>query len=206
MAKVGVGKPIVQSAVLEQPPEALARQLLAYGNSAQAYRAVQSGPGELHFTRTFWPVWYVVVAVVGFFLCLIGPLILLANQTEMLSIRLQPGPRPGTTQITVSGVADPEMMGWLMALLGQGQFVDMAGLVNELGPTSASVSMSPDGAYWWDGAAWQDASLSAPPEAPRSPDRAFWWDGGRWRPVPTDVGPGAASASSNAAPPSDSPV
>lgn len=47
------------------------------------------------------------------------------------------------------------------------------------GPT-----MSPDGAYWWDGQRWHDASVEAPPTAPRSPDGAHWWDGRTWRPIP----------------------
>jgi len=47
------------------------------------------------------------------------------------------------------------------------------------GPT-----MSPDGAYWWDGQRWRDASVEAPASAPRSPDGAHWWDGRTWRPLP----------------------
>ena len=43
--------------------------------------------------------------------------------------------------------------------------------------------MSPDGAYWWDGQRWRDASVEAPPTAPRSPDAAHWWDGRTWRPL-----------------------
>lgn len=32
---------------------------------------------------------------------------------------------------------------------------------------------SEDGAYWWDGRAWQQAS----------PDKTQWWDGTEWRPI-----------------------
>jgi hypothetical protein len=46
------------------------------------------------------------------------------------------------------------------------------------GPT-----MSADGAYWWDGQRWRDATVEAPPTAPRSPDGAHWWDGRTWRPL-----------------------
>lgn len=46
------------------------------------------------------------------------------------------------------------------------------------GPT-----MSPDGAYWWDGLRWRDATVEAPPTAPRSPDGGHWWDGRTWRPL-----------------------
>jgi len=44
-------------------------------------------------------------------------------------------------------------------------------------------TVSPDGAYWWDGQRWRDASIEAPPTAPRSPDGALWWDGRTWRPL-----------------------
>jgi hypothetical protein len=44
--------------------------------------------------------------------------------------------------------------------------------------------LSPDGMFWWDGIAWRDTRVVAPPSAPRSPDGYWWWDGMRWRPVP----------------------
>jgi hypothetical protein len=46
------------------------------------------------------------------------------------------------------------------------------------------LTMSPDGAYWWDGGQWRDASVEAPPTAQRSDDGAYWWDGRTWRPAP----------------------
>jgi hypothetical protein len=49
------------------------------------------------------------------------------------------------------------------------------------------VTMSPDGTYWWDGAAWIDCARAAPGSAPRSPDGTAWWDGVGWRPLPTSV-------------------
>jgi hypothetical protein len=50
--------------------------------------------------------------------------------------------------------------------------------------------MSADGAYWWDGQRWRDASIEAPATAPRSPDGAHWWDGRTWRPIPASRPPG----------------
>ena len=47
----------------------------------------------------------------------------------------------------------------------------------------ASLTLSPDGKYWWDGLAWKDANLEVPPTAQRSGDGQFWWDGNAWRPV-----------------------
>jgi hypothetical protein len=45
-------------------------------------------------------------------------------------------------------------------------------------------TLSADGRFWWDGAAWQDSTAVAPPSAQRSPDGTYWWDGRAWRPVP----------------------
>ncbi len=46
---------------------------------------------------------------------------------------------------------------------------------------SGGPRMSADGAYWWDGQRWRDASVEAPATAPRSPDGVHWWDGRAWR-------------------------
>jgi len=54
----------------------------------------------------------------------------------------------------------------------------------------AGPTMSPDGAYWWDGQRWREASIEAPPTAPRSPDGAHWWDGRTWRPLRAPRPPG----------------
>lgn len=54
----------------------------------------------------------------------------------------------------------------------------------------AGPTMSPDGAYWWDGRRWRDVSVEAPATAPRSPDGALWWDGRSWRPLPAPRPPG----------------
>jgi len=51
-------------------------------------------------------------------------------------------------------------------------------------PVLAAGTLSPDRTQWFDGAAWQDASLSAPPGALRSPDGNHWWDGTTWRQLP----------------------
>ena len=52
-----------------------------------------------------------------------------------------------------------------------------------LGVLAGGLTMSPDGAYWWDGTQWRDARVEVPPSAQRSPDGAYWWDGRTWRPV-----------------------
>ena len=60
-------------------------------------------------------------------------------------------------------------------------------------PTAApgAHGLSPDGMFWWDGMAWRDTRVVAPPNAPRSPDGYWWWDGMRWRPAPPSPPPAA---------------
>jgi hypothetical protein len=47
----------------------------------------------------------------------------------------------------------------------------------------AAMRLSPDGQYWWDGAAWQSSDHAVPPMVTRTPDGYHWWDGARWRPA-----------------------
>jgi hypothetical protein len=55
----------------------------------------------------------------------------------------------------------------------------------------ASVQMSDDRRFWWDGATWRDAEHEVPPAAQRSGDGSLWWDGFNWRPI---AGPTASGA------------
>ena len=48
-------------------------------------------------------------------------------------------------------------------------------------PVGRQVIVSPDGAQWWTGRQWLDATAYAPWGALRSPDGAYWWDGGAWQ-------------------------
>jgi hypothetical protein len=50
--------------------------------------------------------------------------------------------------------------------------------------TPATIQMSADGRFWWDGQAWKDTEQEIPPNAQRSGDGQSWWDGRGWRPVP----------------------
>ncbi|TME53837.1 MAG: hypothetical protein E6I58_14465 [Chloroflexi bacterium] len=54
-----------------------------------------------------------------------------------------------------------------------------------VGVLPGGLTMSADGAYWWDGAQWREASMEVPSTAQRSPDGAYWWDGRAWRPSPS---------------------
>ena len=48
----------------------------------------------------------------------------------------------------------------------------------------ASLQLSPDGRFWWDGREWKDTEQGIPPHAQQSADGNYWWDGTRWRPAP----------------------
>ncbi len=56
-------------------------------------------------------------------------------------------------------------------------------------PAVDQLTWSPDRNQWWDGAAWQDATRTIPPNAAYSDDKLHWWDGVAWRAVPTVADP-----------------
>jgi len=77
------------------------------------------------------------------------------------------------------------LIAWLLYIHGRRQQTTPPAWATAYHPSSG---LSPDGLFWWDGAAWRDTRYSAPPHAPRSPDGWWWWDGLRWRPVPPPSG------------------
>jgi hypothetical protein len=66
----------------------------------------------------------------------------------------------------------------------QGMPIAAAPVVSQPVAPPIGVQLSPDLQYWWDGQAWKDTMVEAPPSAQRSSDGVFWWDGHTWRPVP----------------------
>ena len=45
----------------------------------------------------------------------------------------------------------------------------------------ASLGLSPDGHYWWNGTTWQPHGGRVPSGATRSPNGQQWWDGQGWQ-------------------------
>jgi hypothetical protein len=97
-----------------------------------------------------------------------------SQATTQASSRL-PGLLTGAIVATVSLVVIAALIGGGLLLMSRRQRPGAR--------APGSVHMSPDWAFWWDGAQWQPAAWTTPPAAPRSPDGAYWWDGRGWRPV-----------------------
>lgn len=74
------------------------------------------------------------------------------------------------------------VIGVVVGLILRGRRRSVAQPYGAAGP--ATVQMSPDGRYWYDGQAWRDTTVEAPSWAQRSSDGTLWWDGRTWRPVP----------------------
>lgn len=53
---------------------------------------------------------------------------------------------------------------------------------DQVGRYRASLGLSPDGHYWWNGATWQPNGGRVPNGATRSPNGEHWWDGQGWQP------------------------
>lgn len=80
------------------------------------YTLNTAGPNALILTRKFLPTWAIVVAIIGAFFFLLGLLFLLVRTTETLTVTL--GEADGGTRVTISGLATPEMMARLNAVIG----------------------------------------------------------------------------------------
>jgi hypothetical protein len=59
--------------------------------------------------------------------------------------------------------------------------LEMTAHYKSMARTPEDAIRSPDGAQWWDGAAWRPVEI--PANAVRSPDGSSWWDGTLWQPV-----------------------
>jgi hypothetical protein len=85
---------------------------------------------------------------------------------------------------SVPGVAESALRPPAAGRGGPGWPPGSAGAGPPAPPVLAVGTLSPDRSQWFDGRVWQDASMSAPPDALRSPDGNHWWDGTTWRQLP----------------------
>lgn len=193
-----VGFAVTVAAPPIQVAQTLSQSLYSNGNYADDVQVVPVGPTTYRITRTYLPTWTIVVAILGFLLCLVGLLALLLRDTEVLVVDIQPdgdgsivtvsGRSNGATVTTIQstlarfgGYAETQLAGY--TAYGAGAVPGPYAAAETTSTSVGNLEMSPDRYYWWDGAAWQSVMDSTPPHAQRSPDGTQWWDGAEWRPV-----------------------
>jgi hypothetical protein len=97
-------------------------------------------------------------------------------------IALGRGRGAGLTALVLNVFLGWTVIGWFVALaVAFGDHRRKQLVVIWPRATARHVIVSPDGAHWWTGRRWLDATAYAPWGALRSPDGAYWWDGGAWQ-------------------------
>jgi hypothetical protein len=118
------GQSFTQSLLLDEKPETLMQSFVTAAAGANGYTLNTAGPNSLVLTRKFLPTWAIVVAIIGAFFLLLGLLFLLVRTTETLTVTL--AETDGGTRVTISGLATPEMMARLNAVIGGTKTVSAA--------------------------------------------------------------------------------
>jgi hypothetical protein len=109
------GVPYLQTVQTQSSPDEVMQAFVIGTAGVGGYTVNQAGPGTLILTRRYWPVWVLVVAVLGALFFLIGLLVLLYRETETLTVTVRPA--PGGSEVHLSGTVSPDMSMRLSALL-----------------------------------------------------------------------------------------
>jgi hypothetical protein len=109
------GQPYNTQWAVQVGPEAVIQAVTNTATSCDGYTFQPTGPNSVVLTRKYWPVWVIIVAIIGAFLCLIGLLILLYKETETLTVTATDG--PDGTKVDLAGSGSTELVGRLNALL-----------------------------------------------------------------------------------------
>jgi hypothetical protein len=113
MASPGV--PYVYNTVVTEHPDLVMQRFVAATAGTREYVMAQGGPTTLILTRRYIPTWAVVVAILGLLFFLLGLLALLVRETETLTVTaIYYGQG---TQVSISGVATPQMAARLNGVL-----------------------------------------------------------------------------------------
>ena len=147
------GQPYNTQWVVQERPEAVIQAVTNTAAMCDGYTFQPTGPNSVVLTRKYWPVWVIIVAIIGAFLCLIGLLVLLYKQTETLTVTATEG--PDGTKVDIAGTGSTELVGRLNALL--------SGLPGARQTVAAYAAPSPVGTV---PAPPAPAPVPAPPSAP----------------------------------------
>jgi hypothetical protein len=152
---------------VEVPPDVVIQQITNAAATADGYSFQPSGPTSVVLTRKYWPMWLIIVVIVGTLLCLIGLLGLLYKETETLSVSASE--EDGATVVNISGKGSTELIGRLNALLGS-----MPGAKQTVAPMPSAyptppIAAAPAAAVPPVPAPAPQASAPAPPPPPGAP-------------------------------------
>lgn len=103
----GTGENFDQTHLIAERPELVTRALVESASGVPRYKLDTPTLGTIVLTRRYRPTWTIIVAVLGLFLFFLGPLALLYKRAETLTISLTG--IDGGTQVSITGVASPEM-------------------------------------------------------------------------------------------------
>lgn len=109
------GQPYNTQWVVQERPEAVIQAVTNTAAMCDGYTFQPTGPSSVVLTRKYWPVWVIIVAIIGAFLCLLGLLALLYKETETMTVTATEGP-DGTT-VDIAGTGSTELVGRLNAFL-----------------------------------------------------------------------------------------
>ena len=138
--QIGNGGPYGLTYDTSLPPEEVLQRFYLGTTGASEYTVAQVAPGTLLLTRRFWPMWVIVLAVLGTLLCVIGVLLLLYRETETLEVTVTP--TPTGSSVSVRGFASNEMAARLQVIIANlASAAPVAG--GEAGPLGSPVSTPP---------------------------------------------------------------
>jgi Protein of unknown function (DUF2510) len=202
------GQSVVQQVRVREKPDVVLQRIQAAGMGARGYDVTAGAPGTVVFSRKFWPMWVIIVAVVGILVALLGLLALLYREVETLTVSVRED--GDGSRVDISGKAKPELMSQITNALSAlpGYEVVSGGVVT---PGVVMPAVAP-------AAPAAPAAATAPPPPPPAPaggvpappapndKKADWkpdptsrhelryWDGSAWTAHVSDQGKTATDA------------
>lgn len=150
---------------------AIGQSVTGGGNYLEDTQVVPIGPTTFRITRKYLPQWAIILGIIGLVFCFLGIIAVFFRDTEELIVDIQPD--EAGSKIVVSGRTKDSIATTIRSVLSR--FPGYTPSMMNFSPTGSTVipanaPRSPDGVYWWDGAAWQlipedQRTLPPPPTA-----------------------------------------
>ena len=149
---------------------AIGQTITSGGNYLEDTQVVPIGPTTYRITRKYLPQWAIICGIIGLLLCLIGIIAVFFRDTEEAIVDIQPD--EAGSKVVVTGMMKDSVATTIRSVLSR--FPGYTPVTPAFAtPTSfgipATAPRSPDGFYWWDGAAWRlipESQRTSPPPPP----------------------------------------